>query len=1215
MRALPGLLGLLLLLCCLNVSAQADREAPLQLLGRSNLEHLPVSLSEQDWQWLRDKRELKVGTSEPDYPPFDISASGRDYEGLTADYLGIIANTLNLDVRVTRFPDRDSALQALRNGTIDVLGRSFGYDASAPGVVLSKPYVLNQPVLVMRLGDGRATDGHLAGLRLAMSADYLPAEAVRRLYPQGQLSTFSSVRQALQSVALGQADVFIGDAVSAHYLIDQGYLTNLRMTNFTRLEGAGVSFAFGADNMRLQRLFDSVLATIPESERTAILHRWGSGTSISLTDEKLVLTEREQRWLKRHGPARLIVDETLAPLTFFDAEHHFRGVVSELLDLVRLKTGLEVEVVPSRSVAEMLQRLRKGEVEMAATLVSTSERENYLNFTRPYFSTSDVVVVRKANQEIHDLKDLAGLRLAVPEGHAVTDYLREQFPQIHLVAIASGMDGLSMVADGRADATVHAMSSANFLISRYYQNDLRIAATIGRDPARYAFSVVRGEPELLSILDKALLSISPDEVGAIVNRWYSNAEAAESAWAGYETRIDQIVLVSLLVIGAFLAWILRLRRQVYLRRRAERVLSDQLESQRILIDGIPNPIIVRDLQGRLLTCNRSFLEETGLSLEEVLGARLIDGDWLEQAQAQAFHQLYLRAIEDGEPVFADRQLHLRARTLDIYSWVIPYKDVKGQVCGLICGWIDITVRRRLFLALQEAKDQADQANRAKSTFLATMSHEIRTPMNAIIGMLELTMRKADQGHWEREPIEVAFESAHVLLALIGDILDVAKIESGQLALAPERANLRELMESVIRVFAGLARQKGLELVLTLDAEAEAEAEQDVLIDPLRFKQILFNLLGNAIKFTDQGQVWVRLTTRLQEDECLALQLTVEDSGIGIAEADQLRLFEPFTQVQGIAHQQRGGTGLGLTICRHLVEMMGGELSLRSHLGEGTSVTLQLTVPRLPVQARTPMAAKQVVPQTKHALRVLVVDDHPANLLLLSEQLVFLGHQIERAEDGQQALGKWRVGAFDLVITDCNMPVLNGYDLTARIRHAEREVGAQPCLILGFTANAQPEERARCRAAGMDDCLFKPISLGGLHHHLQGLAVADRQIGPVVVAPVTTTVFDPTALDGVTGGVQELNRRLLDELYRTNAVDAVHLDELLEAGNWAELDKLAHRLKGAARLIAAEPLLAASQAYEDEFRSTVVSRELQKLAEALRLALEELQVALGAQLAD
>lgn len=196
-----------------------------------------------------------------------------------------------------------------------------------------------------------------------------------------------------------------------------------------------------------------------------------------------------------------------------------------------------------------------------------------------------------------------------------------------------------------------------------------------------------------------------------------------------------------------------------------------------------------------------------------------------------------------------------------------------------------------------------------------------------------------------------------------------------------------------------------------------------------------------------------------------------------------------------------------------------------------------------------------------------------------------------------------------------MPVLNGYDLTARIRHAEREVGAQPCLILGFTANAQPEERARCQAAGMDDCLFKPISLEGLHHHLQGLAIADRQIGPVVVAPVTTTVFDPTALDGVTGGVQALNRRLLDELNRTNAVDAAHLDELLEAGNWAELDKLAHRLKGAARLIAAEPLLAASQAYEDEFRSTVVSRELQKLGEALRLALEELQVALGAQLAD
>jgi two-component system sensor histidine kinase EvgS len=509
---------------------------------------------------------------------------------------------------------------------------------------------------------------------------------------------------------------------------------------------------------------------------------------------------------------------------------------------------------------------------------------------------------------------------------------------------------------------------------------------------------------------------------------------------------------------------------------------------------------------------------------------------------------------------------------------------------LVLGWV--VYLRRLLEQLRVAKASADDANRAKTTFLATMSHEIRTPMNAVIGMLELALKKADQGVMDKSAIEVASGAARGMLDLIGDILDIARIESGKLSLVPARANLRELIEAVARMFDGLARQKQLSLDLDLDAASD----EDVLIDPLRFKQILSNVLSNAIKFTDQGQV--RLSLRAEPvagDKRLAIRVLIEDTGPGISAQDQQRLFSPFTQVGDHAQGAGGGSGLGLVISRTLCEMMGGTLALSSVPGQGTQVEIQLAVPLLEALPHT--AATEVQTPPGQVLKILIVDDHPANRLLLCQQMKYLGHPVQEAEHGVQGLRAWRDGQFDVVITDCNMPLMSGYEMSRAIREEERARALSPTVILGFTANAQPEEKARCIEAGMDDCLFKPISLQQLNARLV-LITSPRD------APAPAGDFDLTTLEQLTGGDRLSIHPLLKELLASNAMDRERLLDLSSRHDVSGLADLAHRIKGAARIIQAEPLVVACDALEGACREGI-NVALTESVEAVCRAMEHL----------
>jgi two-component system sensor histidine kinase EvgS len=384
------------------------------------------------------------------------------------------------------------------------------------------------------------------------------------------------------------------------------------------------------------------------------------------------------------------------------------------------------------------------------------------------------------------------------------------------------------------------------------------------------------------------------------------------------------------------------------------------------------------------------------------------------------------------------------------------------------------------------------------------------------------------------------------------------------------------VESVARIFEGLARQKRLQLVLDIDVDYR----RDVLIDPLRFKQILSNLLSNSIKFTSEGEVRLCLQVLPESDQAFkAIRIVVEDTGMGISTEDQQRLFSPFVQGTNNNQSARSGSGLGLVISRTLCEMMGGGLYLSSELGKGTRVEVVFSLPVLEPLAHSDATILEPASQTQ-VLNVLVVDDYPANRLLLSQQLAYLGHKVTDAQDGARGLRAWRNNHFDVVITDCNMPVMNGYDLARAIRDDERARGVPPCVILGFTANAQPDEKSRCLEAGMDDCLFKPTSLESLGVHLNSVH-PDMQFMLTGQEPLAVAgAIDLTSLEQLTrGDAGSLNALLLD-LAKSNDQDLIRLGEVAAEADHQGLDDLAHRIKGGARIIKASALIRACEQLEE-----------------------------------
>ena len=550
--------------------------------------------------------------------------------------------------------------------------------------------------------------------------------------------------------------------------------------------------------------------------------------------------------------------------------------------------------------------------------------------------------------------------------------------------------------------------------------------------------------------------------------------------------------------------------------RSNEALRESEARNRLTVDNALDGVVTMDAEGRIREWNAQSEIVFGWKRDEALGRSVAELIVPPRYREQHTRGLQ-RFLATGEGALLGRRIEITALHRAGNEFPAELSVTPIQVKGawmFSCFARDITERRLAEDRIRRANEELEErvrertaeletATRAKDTFLATMSHEIRTPMNGVLGMLEL-MELSTLEPEQRTTLGIVRESGRSLLRIIDDILDFSKIEAGKLEVVPEATSVADVVERVVRIYSGNAASKGLALRHSVDDRIGPA----LWLDPVRIQQILNNFVSNAIKFTPKGHVEIvaQLVERRGGEELL--RFSVRDTGIGISAADQARLFQPFAQVGGAAGSRLGSTGLGLSICRRLAQMMRGTVTMTSEPGVGTTLALELpaaiadtaALPRAEAARegaasvgtrRAPPTAAQA--EQEHTL-ILVVDDHPINCMVLLRQVNALGYAAETADNGVSALQKLLTGRFALLITDCNMPEMDGYDLVRNLRDHESRAGLGRTPVIACTANAMSGEAEACFEAGMDDYIAKPVALKDLVKKLDRWLPLDRTPG-------------------------------------------------------------------------------------------------------------------------
>ena len=896
---------------------------------------------------------------------------------------------------------------------------------------------------------------------------------------------------------------------------------------------------------------------------------------------QIKLTPAEKQFLKDH-PIIKVANEDDWPPFDFSVKGKASGLTISYVDLIAKKLGIKVEYINGHTWDELLTMSKKYELDVMPCIWYSEEREEFLKFTKPYANNPQVIVTGKKNMSIKDLADLEGKKVAFVKDYAVKDKVLEQFPGIEVVEVKSPLEGLLLVNLGNADAYIDSLGLVSYQIEHNLLSGLRIAGKLemkGVETVNNLYMGVRKDwPLLHSVWQKALDSLTEDEIFQIQNRWLMEIQTDEGrsfeVMQAEKTLLESIGKVRLGVtdqiapieyvgidgghkgisgeyLNDFLARTNIRSEETRFQNISEGInalirkdvdvisTSADVQSPELVFTQpyLSLPVVVVTRSDTALISNLNVLSDKKVAFVKGFGLETKLAKQVKIPDAAFYSTINdaLKALKNGE-VYAycgdlasstyflktrgkgkfaiahttdlnldmcfafhnsrsdlaaildrylssineDKRMEVNHRWMNIFveegiQWRDYWKEMLffGVVIfgafGAFAFWNrklsnEIEERLKVEKSLVEAREKAEESDKAKGEFLAMMSHEIRTPLNGIIGMSQL-LEDSNLSQEQKNQCEIIVNSGKGLLGIINDILDFSKIEAGKMTMEKHPFDFKSLLNEVSTLFKEKAREQGLELNLELISEFSSS----YIGDQVRIRQVLLNLLGNAFKFTHEGSVTI-IAESLSIKNRDHVRISVKDTGIGISEEAQQQLFHRFTQADTTTTRKYGGTGLGLAITKRIVELMGGKITLKSEEGKGSCFTAEFPLKRglhtLPVEDKSMSSEEKV------NLKILLVEDNIVNQKIAVKMLQKFGCEVEIADNGRIALETIDSIQPNLILMDCHMPELDGYETTREIRKLNKY---DEVPIVAMTANALEGDREKCLSCGMNDYMTKPFN--------------------------------------------------------------------------------------------------------------------------------------------
>lgn len=931
---------------------------------------------------------------------------------------------------------------------------------------------------------------------------------------EGDVSLYGNIRRLMRHEAYG----LVAPCFMIEQFMRRAPLTNLQNRLLSGLPPLQYRAWGRAEEKRLTDEVNRRLSRSDNQDVRELEQRWGLPTG-SVTDRRTLMSSKITQPLL----LRIAVVDAHAPLIIEDEEGNRRGVWDELLTSFFPKTIFSVQLiqVAGQTQAEQMLKSHKVDMIMGATQ-PTTQGDRRFTFDNQILG----LVSTRAHPLNGDLSSLQNRRLAVMRNVADISILRKSISSTGLLVVDDIPRGLALVDAGGADGLIADAFSLNYELNRRNNSNL-ILGGIDLPEIPLRFVLPDGDSVLHERISDILEGITPENILSNKARWLENGQHEEN-----NRMVRWLVLLAVIAAIAVIVAIAMAARVFIHQRRNTQIhhqLTDALNLWQALLNSAPVALFVCDPAGRVVRFNEAFARSP------IVPSKIVEGDSFPKETGLFMEQWLdlpgrMATLYSAEPRVDEVTLMHLSKPITLLRWMARYTDSRNVPQGMVGGWVDISDKAALEAALNQSLTQAEKASEEKTTFLARMSHDIRTPLNVILGQLDM----------EREThpsLELAWQASITLRDLVGDILDLSRIEAGELQLQPDINNLRQILVNTAAIFSSSAKAKGLEWL------SDIQVPENIFcrIDHVRFNQILANLLGNAIKYTEKGSVTLEARFNITE-----LSVKIIDTGIGIPLERHENIFEPWFQLDANTPYS---SGLGLAICNQLVSLMQGSLTLQSGVNEGTSVTLSL--PLEIVAAPTERVVDDIC--VTEGCDVLLVDDFPPNLTIMNLQLTRLGHRVTAFTTPGEALDFLRNNEVDVLITDSQMPEISGYQLVERIllRSLLDEVNCPP-VMLGCTANALRREEEQALHAGMNALLRKPLSEQRLQQALSRfLQEKDEKI-------------DLSEIYALAGQQDEMVTLMLQQLVTSLAGDLASLD----AGqpDAREVARVAHKLKASWNLL-------------------------------------------------